>query len=206
MGRAAPGMDQNTDCHIRYALRFFDATASVDVSALHDVILFKRQARARFLDAGCGSGRDAKAIADRGFRVSASDASPEPVSPAGQHGGFDVGVGSVADVAEVEVFGGTRCCASHAPCTGPGRSSRPASWTDGEICPLRSDRFLMCHAIDDGVRTSPVSSWFVGMPRSSFEYRGAVSCNSWIMPRINGFAGSSLWICELRRTASQTFP
>jgi superfamily II DNA or RNA helicase/HKD family nuclease/SOS-response transcriptional repressor LexA len=110
-------MNPNTDYYSQNARSFFDSTASVDMSGLHDVFLSRLPAKAHILDAGCGSARDAKAFADRGFKVSAFDASSELASLASQHCGFDVGVRTFADVAEIEAYDGIWCCASllHVP-------------------------------------------------------------------------------------------
>ena len=87
------------------------------MSVLHEAFLSKLPAKGHILDAGCGSGRDARAFADRGFSVSAFDASPELALLASQHCGFDVGVRTFVDVVEVEAFDGIWCCASllHVP-------------------------------------------------------------------------------------------
>ena len=45
---------------------------------------------ARILDAGCGSGRDAKKFTELGFAVSAFDASEEMVKHATQYAGIEV--------------------------------------------------------------------------------------------------------------------
>ena len=105
-------MNQNTKYYSQNARSFFDSTAFVDMSPLHDVFLSKLPVDAHILDAGCGSGRDAKAFADRGFTVSAFDASAELASLASQHCGFDVGVRTFREVAEVEAYDGIWCCAS----------------------------------------------------------------------------------------------
>lgn len=112
-------MNPNTEYYSQNARSFFDSTAFVDMSGLHDVFLSRLPAKAHILDAGCGSGRDAKAFADRGFKVSAFDASSELASLASQHCGFDVGVRTFGDVAEVEAYDGIWCCASllHVPAT-----------------------------------------------------------------------------------------
>lgn len=112
-------MDPNTEYYSQNARSFFDSTASVDMSELHDVFLSRLPVNAHILDAGCGSGRDAKAFADRGFKVSAFDASPELASLASQHCSFDVGVRTFGDVAEVDAYDGIWCCASllHVPAT-----------------------------------------------------------------------------------------
>ena len=110
-------MNPNIEYYSQNARSFFDSTAFVDISGLHDVFLSRLPANAHILDAGCGSGRDARAFADRGFKVSAFDASPELASLASQHCGFDVGVRTFGDVAEVEAYDGIWCCASllHVP-------------------------------------------------------------------------------------------
>ena len=110
-------MDPNTDYYSQNARSFFDTTAFVDMSALHDAFLSKLPAKAYVLDAGCGSGRDAKAFADRGFKVNAFDASSQLASLASQHCGFDVGVRTFGDIVEVEAYDGIWCCASllHVP-------------------------------------------------------------------------------------------
>ncbi len=105
-------MDPNTTYYRENARSFFDSTTSVDMSVLHDAFLSKLPANAHILDAGCGSGRDAKAFADRGFKVSAFDASPELASLASQHCGFDVSVRTFGDVVELETFDGIWCCAA----------------------------------------------------------------------------------------------
>jgi superfamily II DNA or RNA helicase/HKD family nuclease/SOS-response transcriptional repressor LexA len=110
-------MNPNSEYYSQNARSFFDSTAFVDMSALHDAFLSKLPANAHILDAGCGSGRDAKAFADRGFKVAAFDASPELASLASQHCGFDVGVRTFGDVVDVATFDGIWCCASllHVP-------------------------------------------------------------------------------------------
>ena len=110
-------MDLNAEYYSQNASSFFDSTVNVDMSALHDVFLSKLPARAHILDAGCGSGRDAKAFADRGHRVSAFDASSDLASLASQHCGIEVAVRGFADVDEVEAYDGIWCCASllHVP-------------------------------------------------------------------------------------------
>lgn len=57
----------------RNAREFFDSTVSVDMSPQYRAFLARLDPGAHILDAGCGSGRDAKAFADRGFAVTAFD-------------------------------------------------------------------------------------------------------------------------------------
>jgi superfamily II DNA or RNA helicase/HKD family nuclease/SOS-response transcriptional repressor LexA len=110
-------MTSDDDYYRRNADSFFASTVSVDMSMLHDAFLSRLHANAHILDAGCGSGRDAKAFADRGFRVSAFDASPELALLATQYCGFSVGVRTFMDVLEIEAYDGIWCCASllHVP-------------------------------------------------------------------------------------------
>jgi 2-polyprenyl-3-methyl-5-hydroxy-6-metoxy-1,4-benzoquinol methylase len=68
-----------TDTHAYYdqhAVTFFAQTVNVDMSALLERFLSHIQPGGMVLDAGCGSGRDAKAFLARGYRVAAFDASP----------------------------------------------------------------------------------------------------------------------------------
>ena len=110
-------MAPNSEYYGQNARSFFDSTVNVDLSALHEAFLSKLPAKAHILDAGCGSGRDARTFADRGYRVSAFDASPELASLASQHCGFEVGVRTFSDFGEVEAYDGVWCCASllHVP-------------------------------------------------------------------------------------------
>ena len=66
-----------SDYYRQNAEPFFSATVQVDMTPLHERFLATLPAGARILDAGCGSGRDAKAFAERGHAVAAFDASPE---------------------------------------------------------------------------------------------------------------------------------
>lgn len=110
-------MDANTHYYRHNARSFFDATVSVDMSVLHERFLAELPAGSHILDAGCGSGRDARAFAERGFSVTAFDASRELAALASEHTGLEVAVRSFADVDEVDRYDGIWCCASllHVP-------------------------------------------------------------------------------------------
>lgn len=110
-------MDQNSEYYRQNALSFFESTVAVDMSTLHEAFLSKLPPRAHILDAGCGSGRDAKAFSELGHVVSAFDASADLAKLAGEHCGFKVSVRTFADVAEVDAYDGIWCCASllHVP-------------------------------------------------------------------------------------------
>jgi len=110
-------MDQNSEYYHQYALGFFESTVTVDMSTLYEPFLSRLPAKARILDAGCGSGRDAKAFAERGHIVDAFDASADLAALASKHCGFEVAVRRFADFAEIDAYDGIWCCASllHVP-------------------------------------------------------------------------------------------
>lgn len=99
------------------AQNFFDGTVNVDMSALYETFTFHLPQGAKILDAGCGSGRDAKAFHEMGYQVEAFDASSEMVALAIQHSGLSVQQMTFADVDAKEKYDGIWCCASllHVP-------------------------------------------------------------------------------------------
>ena len=115
-----PGMDPTDRYYEEFAAEFFGSTVGVDMTPFHQRFLARLKPGAHILDAGCGSGRDAKAFADAGFRVTAFDASPELARRASAHCGFEVAVRRFEEVDEVSQFDGIWCCASllHVPLAG----------------------------------------------------------------------------------------
>lgn len=99
------------------AQTFFDGTVNVDMSSLYETFTRHLAPGARVLDAGCGSGRDAKAFQEMGYQVEAFDASPAMVELAREHAGLPVQLMTFADVDWKEEFDGIWCCASllHVP-------------------------------------------------------------------------------------------
>ncbi|NYU08046.1 tellurite resistance protein [Enterobacteriaceae bacterium CCUG 67584] len=99
------------------AQTFFDGTVNVDMSSLYETFTRHLTPGARVLDAGCGSGRDAKAFLEMGYQVEAFDASPAMVELAREHTGLPVQLMTFADVDWKEEFDGIWCCASllHVP-------------------------------------------------------------------------------------------
>lgn len=71
---------------------YADATRHIDTSVLRARLLAHVPPGGHILDAGCGSGRDARAFSDMGHRVTAFDASREMAALAQEHTGLPVRV------------------------------------------------------------------------------------------------------------------
>ncbi len=96
----------------RNAQTFFDATVGVDMSSLYAPFLRLVAPGGRVLDAGCGSGRDAKAFSALGYRVEAFDASAEMVKLATAYTGLPVRQMTFNALEVVERYDGIWSCAS----------------------------------------------------------------------------------------------
>lgn len=94
------------------AASFFSSTVDVDMSILHERFLSALSPGARILDAGCGSGRDSKAFLEKGYIVTAFDASEELAHLASLHTRIDVQVRGFLDVKETANYDGIWACAS----------------------------------------------------------------------------------------------
>lgn len=105
-------MDETTDYYDQFAAAFFESTVGVDMTAIHQRFLASLKPDAQILDAGCGSGRDAKVFADLGYRVTAFDASAELARLATAHCGFEVAVRRIEALDEVGQYNAIWCCAS----------------------------------------------------------------------------------------------
>lgn len=110
-------MDLTDDPYDSIASAFFAATADVDMAPLHARFVEGLPPGAHVLDAGCGSGRDARAFAALGLRVTAFDASTALARLASAHCGFEVAVRRFEDMDEADRYDGIWCCASllHVP-------------------------------------------------------------------------------------------
>lgn len=110
-------MDSTDHYYEASAADFFSATVGVDMAPLRKAFLARLVSGGHVLDAGCGSGRDAKAFAAAGYRVSAFDASAALADLARAHSGLPVDVRRLQDVVDVGRFDGIWCCASllHVP-------------------------------------------------------------------------------------------
>ena len=69
---------------------FVEGTLGADMSEAQGRFLARLQKGAYILDFGCGSGRDTKAFLDLGYRVDASDGSPELCQKASEYTGIAV--------------------------------------------------------------------------------------------------------------------
>jgi 2-polyprenyl-3-methyl-5-hydroxy-6-metoxy-1,4-benzoquinol methylase len=64
-------MDHTDKCYEQFAAEFFGSTVGLDMAPIRQQFLAQLAPQVHILDAGCGSGRDAKAFAEAGFQVSA---------------------------------------------------------------------------------------------------------------------------------------
>lgn len=90
---------------------FFAQTVDVDMSPLHARFLAHIPPGGHIVDAGCGSGHDAKAFIERGYQVTAFDASLALAEKASGLLGINVHCRTFSDMTEVNVF--TAC--GHVP-------------------------------------------------------------------------------------------
>ncbi len=96
----------------RNAQTFFDATVGVDMASLYAPFLNQVVPGGRVLDAGCGSGRDAKAFSALGYQVEAFDASAEMIELATAYTGLPVRQMTFSALEAKERYDGIWCCAS----------------------------------------------------------------------------------------------
>jgi len=96
----------------RNAQLFFDATVGVDMASLYAPFLRLVAPGGCVLDAGCGSGRDARAFSKLGYRVEAFDASAEMVELAKAYTGLPVQQMTFSTLEAEARYDGIWCCAS----------------------------------------------------------------------------------------------
>ncbi|MEA3642071.1 MAG: class I SAM-dependent methyltransferase [Lamprobacter sp.] len=99
------------------AQSFFAATVDVDMSSLYEPFLRELPAGAAILDAGCGSGRDARAFRERGYAVTALEPSAALAALAEEYCGLTVEIRRFQDIDWSGRFDGIWACASllHVP-------------------------------------------------------------------------------------------
>lgn len=94
------------------AQEFFDSTVNVDMSELYAEFLPLLPSNGSILDAGCGSGRDTIAFSEKGFDVTAIDASEELVRLVNDVYPIYVQCMSFKEINWIEKFSGIWACAS----------------------------------------------------------------------------------------------
>ncbi len=110
-------MTKTIDYYNQNAETFFTATATVNMEPVYQRFLQLLPPTGRVLDAGCGSGRDAKAFAEKGYSVDAFDASPALAKLASDFTGQPVEVMSFLDFDRHHHYDGIWACSSllHVP-------------------------------------------------------------------------------------------
>ena len=105
------------DYYDTHATTFFAETCNVDMEPLYARFLAHVPTASRLLDAGCGSGRDTRAFLERGYAVTAFDASPVLATLASAHVGIEIEVRRFQEVEWSATFDGIWACASllHVP-------------------------------------------------------------------------------------------
>lgn len=92
--------------------QFIDSTLLADMTFHYEKFLTYIQHGSRILDAGCGTGRDAKAFLNRGFDVFAFDGSKEMTIFASMYTGLKVEHEDFLSYSSNHVFDGIWACAS----------------------------------------------------------------------------------------------
>jgi SAM-dependent methyltransferase len=91
---------------------FFANTVALDLEPLYARFLPHIPAGGHILDAGCGSGRDARAFLEQGYTVTACDAAPALAALASAHCGLPVQVLRFEEIDGQARFDGIWACAS----------------------------------------------------------------------------------------------
>ncbi|ERR1017187_1237126 len=95
-----------------HAKEYSDLTRHIDLTDAYDRFLVALPPGAHILDAGCGSGRDTKVFLDRGYKVTAIDASSELARLAGAYTNHPCEVLRFQDMMFHGTFDGIWACAS----------------------------------------------------------------------------------------------
>ncbi len=100
------------DYYENNAAAFVESTRLVDMQPLYQRFLPLLPKYASILDAGCGSGRDAKYFIEQGYKVTAFDASAKIAALAEKEVGQAVSVQRLQDIPYQNQFDGIWACAS----------------------------------------------------------------------------------------------
>src|SRR5579859_643185 len=105
------------DFYERNGAKFAAQTQALDMSAFYDRFLANLPPHGHILDAGCGSGRDSKAFLERGYKVTAIDATQSFVDMASAYTGLPVQKMTFQAMSFNNAFDGIWACASllHVP-------------------------------------------------------------------------------------------
>jgi len=112
------------DYYEAQAETYYRSTVGLDMSSIYPRFLSELSPGAHIADAGCGSGRDAKAFLERGYVVTAFDASPRMANLASAYTGQKCHVLRFQEMEFRREFDGIWACASllHVPEERDGRS------------------------------------------------------------------------------------
>jgi SAM-dependent methyltransferase len=83
-------LDPTVEYYNKNAKAFIERSLDADMSEAYGRFLSLLPCGCRVLDAGCGTGRDAKYFLEQGYEVEAFDASIEMVKYASEHAGIEV--------------------------------------------------------------------------------------------------------------------
>jgi len=100
------------DYYDKHAVEYFEKTVDLNMQESLDCFIEYLPEGGSILDLGCGSGRDSVYLLEKGFDVTAMDASEELCELARIHIGYDVLQLSFAEMDFNEVFDGVWACAS----------------------------------------------------------------------------------------------
>jgi SAM-dependent methyltransferase len=95
-----------------HANEYFARTISADLSSVYDRFLTHVKPKGRILDAGCGSGRDLKALRDRGFDPVGIDSSPALAKLASEFSGATCFLMRLENFRFEQLFDAAWACAS----------------------------------------------------------------------------------------------
>lgn len=114
---AEEAADLTLDYYAANAAEFAGSTMDVEFSAVQARFEALLEPKARVLDFGCGSGRDAKRFLEAGYEVDAIDGSPELCMIAAQHTGLPVCCMRFEELNVTCVYDGIWACSSilHVP-------------------------------------------------------------------------------------------